>query len=163
MQNDINRGVMRQEKKVEKLERLLEPTVTRMGYELWGIQYRARRFEAKLCVYIDSSDGVSVDDCEIVSRQVSGVLDIEAPFGHAYTLEVSSPGIDRILFKRCQYEKNIGEVVDVRMHYPVEGSKRLRGVLTGIEDGELIITVDDFEYLVPIDQVKIARVIPNLS
>ena len=84
-----------EEEKVEKLERLLEPTVTRMGYELWGIQYRSRRFEAKLCVYIDSSDGVSVDDCENVSRQVSGVLDIEAPFGHAYTLEVSSPGIFR--------------------------------------------------------------------
>ena len=154
---------MRQERKVEKLEKLLEPTVRRMGYELWGIQYRSRGFGNKVCIYIDSSTGISVNDCENVSRQVSGLLEVDQPFGHAYTLEVSSPGVDRVLFKLPQYIENIGENLDIRMHYPIDGSKRVKGCLLGIADGELILSVDDFEYLIPIDQVRIARVVPNLG
>ena len=91
-----------------------------------------------LRVYIDSENGVGVDDCAKVSRQVSGVLDVEDPISGEYTLEVSSPGMDRPLFKLSQYQDYIGHVVQLRLRMPFDGRRKFKGVLNGIEDEDIV-------------------------
>ena len=87
--------------KESQLLTMLEPTVGMLGYELWGLELLSPNRRPTLRLYIDKGDGVTVDDCASVSRHISGVLDVEDPFVGEYTLEVSSPGIDRLLFKNC--------------------------------------------------------------
>lgn len=150
-------------RKESEIEALLEPVVALEGCEIWGVEYRAQGKHSKLALYIDSEDGVSVDDCERVSRRVSDLLDVEEVLTGAYTLEVSSPGMDRILFKPEQYERCAGEEIEVRLNYPVDGTKRIRGVLTGLEDGEAVVRVGEDEYLLPLENVQRARVVPRFD
>ena len=130
----------------QKVEALLRMTVEGMGCEIWGVEFLSQGRHSKLRLYIDKADGVSIDDCEKVSRQVSDVLDVENMFTKGYTLEVSSPGMDRILFNAEQYESHVGETVDVRLNFPLEGKKRVVGLLAGIENAEAIVQADGEEY-----------------
>ena len=93
----------------------MAPVVAMEGCEVWGVEYRAQGKHSKLAIYIDNDEGISVDHCERVSRRVSDVLDVEEVLSSAYTLEVSSPGMDRILFKPAQYESCAGEEIEVRL------------------------------------------------
>ncbi len=150
-------------RKEADIEALLAPVVALEGCEIWGVEYTARGRHSKLMIYIDSDEGVSVEHCERVSRRVSDVLDVEEVLNGAYTLEVSSPGMDRILFKPEQYERCTGSEIDVRLNYPVDGSKRIKGVLAGLEDGEAVVRVGEDEYLLPLENVARARVVPRFD
>ena len=150
-------------RRARDIEQLIEPTVGAMGYELWGIDSNGNGAHEKLCVYIDSDSGIAVDDCEAVSRQLSGLLDVDDSFRDSYTLEVSSPGLDRILFRDEHFLMSIGELLDVRLEVPLDGHRRVEGLLVGVEDGELVVTVDDDEYLIPLEQVRRARVVPQFD
>ncbi|MGD8416012.1 MAG: ribosome maturation factor RimP [Pseudomonadales bacterium] len=150
-------------RKETDIEALLAPVVALEGCDIWGVEYRAQGKHSKLAVYIDTPDGVSVDDCERVSRRVSDVLDVEDVVNGAYTLEVSSPGMDRILFKPEQYERCAGEEIEVRLNYPVDGTKRIKGVLAGLENGEVVVRVGEDEYLLPLENVQRARVVPRFD
>jgi len=150
-------------RRVRDIEQLIEPTVDAMGYELWGIDSNGNGVHEKLCVYIDSSSGIAIDDCEAVSQQLSGLLDVDDSFGASYTLEVSSPGLDRILFKDEHFRMNIGQMLDIRMEVALDGRRRVEGRLVGVEDNELIVTVDDDEYLIPFERVRRARVVPQFD
>jgi ribosome maturation factor RimP len=150
-------------RKEAELEALLSPVVALEDCEIWGVEYFSRGKHSKLALYIDREEGVGVEDCERVSRRVSDVLEVEETLSGAYTLEVSSPGMDRILFKPEQYERCAGEKVEVRLNYPVEGSKRIVGVLVGLEDGEAVVRVDEDEYLLPLENVQRARVVPQFD
>ena len=150
-------------RKEAELEALLSPVVALEDCEIWGVEYFSRGKHSKLALYIDREEGISVEDCERVSRRVSDVLDVEEALSGAYTLEVSSPGMDRILFKPEQFERCTGEKVEVRLNYPVEGSKRIVGVLVGLEDGEAVVRVDEDEYLLPLENVQRARVVPQFD
>ena len=145
------------------IEALLAPVVALEGCEIWGVEYRAQGRHSKLAIYIDSEQGIGVDDCERVSRRVSDVLEVEEVFSGAYTLEVSSPGMDRILFKPEQYGRCRGEEIEVRLNYPVDGSKRIKGVLMGLEDGEVVVRVGEDDYLLPLENVQRARVVPRFD
>ena len=150
-------------RKETEIEALLAPVVAMEECEIWGVEYRAQGKHSKLLLYIDSEQGVSVDDCERVSRRVSDVLDVEEIVSGGYTLEVSSPGMDRILFKPEQYQRCRGERVEVRLNYPIDGTKRVVGVLVGMEDGEAVVRVDEDEYLLPLENVQRARVVPQFD
>jgi ribosome maturation factor RimP len=150
-------------RKETDIEALLAPVVALEGCDIWGVEYRAQGKHSKLAVYIDTPDGVSVDDCERVSRRVSDVLDVEDVVNGAYTLEVSSPCMDRILFKPEQYERCAGEEIEVRLNYPVDGTKRIKGVLAGLENGEVVVRVGEDEYLLPLENVQRARVVPRFD
>ncbi len=89
--------------KEQQIQQMLEPTVEALGFDLWGVEYLSQGRHSVLRVYIEHEKGISVDDCAAVSEQVSGVLDVEDPITGEYTLEVSSPGMDRLLFKLEQY------------------------------------------------------------
>lgn len=149
--------------KEKQIEALLAPTVEANGCAIWGVEWLSSGRHSKLCLYIDRADGVSVDDCERISRDVGDLLDVEDVLPQRYTLEVSSPGMDRILFRPDQYAGNVGQRVDVRLNYPFEGRKRIVGVLAGVEDGEAVVRVDDNEYLLPLENVQRARVVPEFD
>lgn len=153
----------------EQIEALLAPAVAAQGCELWGLEYMSQGRRSRLRVYIDKADGVTVEDCEKVSREVSDLLDVEDLIPAAYTLEVSSPGMDRILFKPEQYQANLGAVVDVRLNYPFEGRKHIVGVLAAVEEDEAVVRplADDpdagEEFVLPMENIQRARLVPQFD
>ena len=145
------------------LTQLLRPTVEDMGYVLWGIELISPGRRPTVRVYIDADAGISVDDCAQVSHQVSGVLDVEDPIKGEYTLEVSSPGVDRLLFEPAQYEPYVGEMVDIRLRLPVEGRRRFRGTLIGTDGELLVVSIDEEAFSLPMRSVDRARALPRLE
>jgi ribosome maturation factor RimP len=158
-----NRIDSRMTKKEREIETLLTPTVTAMGLRVWGVEYLGQGKRSTLRVYIDSDDGVTVEDCERVSKQVSDLLDVEGTLVSSYTLEVSSPGLDRLLFKPEQYAESIGETVDVRLNYPFEGRRRVVGALTGLANDEVSVQAEDSKFQIPLSNVQRARIVPRFE
>lgn len=147
-----------------QLTELLRPVVESLECELWGLEYIAQGRSATLRIYIDRPEvGVLLEDCERVSRQVSAVLDVEDPIQSNYTLEVSSPGMDRPLYTLEQYAQFAGEEITVRLRHPYEGRRKFRGRLQGVEGQDVILAAEDEEYLFPIESIDKANVIPNFS
>lgn len=147
-------------RKEMQVEELLAPTVEALGSRIWGVEFLSQGKYSKLRLYIDRDEGVSVDDCAEVSRHVSDILDVEELINGAYTLEVSSPGMDRILFKEEQFTDSVGEQVDVRLNFPFEGRKKFVGVLAGVQDHMAVVQIDEDEYLLPLENIQRARVVP---
>lgn len=147
--------------KTEQLQAMIAPAVTALGYELWGIEFHSHSHTPVLRVFIDSENGINVDDCAAVSRQISSVLDVEDPISSEYTLEVSSPGMDRPLFTLDQFQRYQGETIKVKLRAPFEGRRNFRGLLTGVEADEVVVVVDAHEYLLPIELIDKANVIPQ--
>ena len=149
--------------KSQQLQVLLEPSVSSLGYRLWGVEYVAQGRSALLRVYIDHNDGITVDDCAKVSHQVSGVLDVEDPIASEYRLEVSSPGMDRPLFALDQFAQAVGETVKVKLRMNYEGRRNFKGRLTGVEGDDVVVLVDDHEYLFPLVDIEKANVVPSFE
>lgn len=147
--------------KASQLQSMLEPTVVALGYELWGLELVSQGRNTVLRIYIDKPDGINVDDCAQVSRHVSGVLDVEDPIAEHYTLEVSSPGMDRPLFTLEQFQRYVGEKVAVRLRVPFEGRRKFSGRLVAVEGDELVVQVDEDEYLLPVELVDKANIVPT--
>ena len=148
--------------KDQQITDLLGATIEALGFELWGVEYLSQGRHSLLRIYIDAEQGITVEDCALVSQQVGSVLDVEDPITGEYTLEVSSPGMDRLLFRLDQYPGFVGEVVDLRLRTPFEGRRRFKGVLTGIEGEDVVIRVDDHEYLLPHSAIEKARIQPRI-
>jgi len=149
--------------KLEQLQALLSPVVEALGYECWGIEFFSQGRHSLLRVFIDHANGILLEDCEKVSRQLSGVLDVEDPISAEYTLEVSSPGMDRPLFTLEQFSRYAGEQVKVKLRSPFEGRRNFQGLLRGIEDQDVVVLVDDHEYLLPIDMIDKANITPRFE
>lgn len=148
--------------KEQQIEQLLKPTVEAMGFDLWGVEYVSQGRHSVLRVYIDAEQGINVDDCAAVSHQAGSVLDVEEPISGEYTLEVSSPGMDRLLFKLEQYPQYANEVIELRLRSPFEGRRKFKGILKGIEGEDIVVQVDDHEYLLPHSAVDKARIEPRI-
>ncbi|TBW48416.1 ribosome maturation factor RimP [Marinobacter halodurans] len=147
--------------KVKQLEDILVPVIEGLGYDCWGIEFRSQGHKSMLRVFIDDAEnGISVEDCETVSRQVSGVLDVEDPIQTEYTLEVSSPGMDRPLFRLEQYAAWAGHKVKIRLRMAFEGRRKFEGLLKGVEGSDVVVVVDDHEYLLPVDGIEKANIVP---
>jgi len=137
---------------------LLRPAVEALGLQLWGIEHLVRGHSSLLRIYIDGPEGITIDDCEKVSRQVSGILDVEDPLPGEYTLEVSSPGFDRPIFAFEQFSGFIGEVVSLRLRTPIEGRRKFKGVLGKAENEIITMTVDGALQEIPWQQVDKANI-----
>lgn len=148
--------------KAQQIADMLQQTVEALGFDLWGVEYLSQGRHSVLRVYIDRPEGIGVEDCAAVSEQVSSVLDVEDPISGEYTLEVSSPGVDRLLFKPEQYVGYVGEWIDLRLRSAFDGRRKFKGVLKGLEGEDVVIQVDDHEYLLPHDTIEKARVLPRL-
>lgn len=145
------------------LRDLLEPAVVALGCELVGIEYHPSGRHSLLRVYIDKPEGVTVDDCSAVSYQVSGLLDVEDPIPGQYTLEVSSPGLDRPLFLARDFERFAGQQVKVRMRFPIEGQRNFLGLLCGLQEQQVVIEEQDGKRVsLPLEQIEQARLVPDI-
>ncbi|MGM0563774.1 MAG: ribosome maturation factor RimP [Pseudomonadota bacterium] len=143
--------------------KLIEPVVNDLGYELVGVDYRSNTSPALLRVYIDREEGVSIDDCARISHQVGAVLDVEDPIQGAYRLEVSSPGLDRPLFRESDFVKYRGHMAKVKLSIPYEGRRNFKGQLNGVEDSMVLLIVDSEEFLLPYEQIERANLVPQFS
>ncbi|MBT5008674.1 MAG: ribosome maturation factor RimP [Gammaproteobacteria bacterium] len=142
------------------LSKLIEPLVEELGCELWGIEKLQQGRQVVLKIYIESADGINVDDCARVSRQVSAILDVEDPIPGEYMLEVSSPGVERRLFKPEHFNVCKGEKVQITLRQAFDGRRKFKGLLCGLEDEEVVIRVDDAQEIVlPMDSIERARVL----
>jgi ribosome maturation factor RimP len=148
--------------KDQQIAGMLQTTVAALGYVLWGVEHVAQGRHSVVRVYIDSPAGITVDDCAVVSEQVSSILDVEDPIAGEYTLEVSSPGMDRLLFDLEQYSGYVGETVELRLRSAFEGRRRFKGMLKGIEGEDVVIQIDDHEFLLPYGAIEKARVQPRV-
>lgn len=118
----------------DKVLSIINPSIQDLGYELLGIEYVSSGKHSILRLYIDSEDGIGVDDCEIVSRQVSAIMDVEDPISGQYNLEVSSPGIERPLFVVAHYMRFLGHDVRLRTYRPIEGRRNFTGAIGSVSE-----------------------------
>lgn len=149
--------------KETELNNLIRPVVESLGFIFWGLEYLAGGKHITLRIFIDSAEGISVDQCAEVSRQVSAVLDVEDPITQEYTLEVSSPGMDRLLFTIEQFQQYANHIIDVRLRLPYDGRRKFKGQLLGLEDQDIVMAIDEHEYLLPIELIEKARVVPQFE
>ena len=124
----------------DKVFTIINPIVIDMGYELLGIEYVASGKHSVLRLYIDSEEGVGVNDCETVSRQVGAIMDVEEPITGQYNLEVSSPGIERPLFVISHYQRFLGHDVCLRTYRPIDGRRNFTGSIGSV--GESSNTIE---------------------
>ena len=127
----------------ERVREIVSPLIESMGLELWGIRYRGGRDHGVLQIFVDSEDGVNADKCGELADLISPALDVADPIGPAYTLEVSSPGMDRILFTRDQALRYVGELVKAELRIPQDGRRRIQGTLNGIGDDGMVVIEED--------------------
>ena len=138
---------------------LFEPEITSMGFELLGIELIKNGHISLLRVYIDKFEGVNIDDCVLVSQQLTGLLDVKDPIKGEYNLEVSSPGIDRPLFTDEQLKKHIGHIVMIKLREKYRGKRKITGVLEAVDNLEIIIKCNENNEEIPselIDKAKLA-------
>jgi len=143
------------------LDNLIKNTVTGLGYQLWGYEYRPHSESALLRIFIENSNGISIDDCATVSRQMGAVLDVENIIPVAYILEVSSPGMDRVLFTPEQYQDYLGETIKIRTRTPIAERRNFKGSLLETNDTVVTIKVDNQEFKIPFDSIDRARLVLN--
>lgn len=150
---------------MDRLTELVASAVEPLGYELLGVDYVAQGHHSLLRIYIDSPDGITLDDCERASRQVSAVLDVDDPIRGQYTLEMSSPGLDRPLFTAEHFTQFIGREVKLRLHTPLEeGRRKFKALITNVEGDVIHLTSSetDEEWRISLDNIEKANLVPEL-
>jgi len=149
--------------KQEILHNLIEPVVVSLGCELWGLEYLTQGRYTTLRIFIDGPNGVSLEDCEKVSRQVSAVMDVEDPIDGEYTLEVSSPGMDRPLYTPAHYARYVGETVNLRLRMAREGRRKFKGTIVKVEGGDVLLAVEGKEIVIPVDAIDKSNIVPRFD
>ena len=144
----------------QKLTELVSAPVEALGYELVGIEF-VRSRTSILRIYIDSEDGINVDDCADVSHQVSAVMDVEDPITVPYNLEVSSPGLDRPLFTAEHYERYAGDEVTLVLRMAVQNRRKWQGIIKAV-DGEMItVNVEGSDEVFALSNIQKANLVPH--
>ncbi len=146
-----------------RLYDLLETSIDNFGYELVHLELTGRDKSRVLRLYIDAPGGIALDDCVFVSQQVSRLLDVEDPIDGNYSLEVSSPGIERPLAKREHFEQVIGERIEVAMLMKCAGRKRILGQLRDVLDRSVMVEVDGAVIAIEMNNIRRARLKPDLE
>ncbi len=175
--------------KKKLLEELIAPVIEGLGYECWGIDYVSQGKHSVLRIYIESTSkagnksdaedlgevdegiteeqakesGIELKDCELVSRQISGVLDVEDPINGEYTLEVSSPGMDRPLYNLDHFKRFQSHHVALKLRMAYEGRRKYSGLLKGLEGNDVVLQVGEEEFLFPIEAIEKANVVPQFD
>jgi ribosome maturation factor RimP len=144
----------------KRFQDMLGPSVQALGCELLGVQVARGRKHTVLRLYIDRPEGITLEDCERVSHQVSGILDVEDPIDGEYSLEVSSPGADRPLFDAEHFARFAGHLARIRMGVPVDGRRSVTGVLEGMDGEDVVVREGDAVWRLPLEQIAQARLVP---
>jgi len=141
------------------IERVIEPSLNELGYELWGCELLLQGKHSLLRVYIDKLGGIDITDCERASRQISAVLDVEDPIKTHYSLEVSSPGIPRPLFYKEQYQHYLGQQVAIKVNKKIDGNRKVSGIIQAVSDNAVRIGGDAGELELPFSEIVKAHLI----
>ncbi|MDH3788120.1 MAG: ribosome maturation factor RimP [Xanthomonadales bacterium] len=144
-----------------KLTNLLQPLVEDLGYEFVGLEHGSNPKNPVLVVYIDKPEGIAVQDCEKVSREVAALLDVEDPIPGHYSLEISSPGLKRPLFTLAHFEQFVGEIAKISLYAPQEGRRKFNGEILGVVDEQVKLEQDGTEVLLELGNIAKARLVPD--
>lgn len=145
------------------IKAMILPTVEGLGYELWGCVHLIQGKRNVLRIYIDSDKGITLGDCERVSRQIGAVLDVENPLLTRYSLEVSSPGLDRALFTMDQFQRFVGHSVKVCTHVAIANQRRFKGLLKSTnEKGIVLGNPSGEDLMLTWDNIMRANVLPEM-
>ena len=147
----------------ERLTDMFAPSIEDLGYELVGIEYIRAGKHSTLRVYIDQDAGILVEDCAAVSRQIGALMDVEDPITNEYTLEVSSPGLERPLFKAAHYESFIGSEVKVQLRMPIQNRRRWKGVIVSAQGEIICLNVDGTEERFALSNIQKANIVPKFD
>ena len=145
----------------DHLVELLRPVIEGLGYEWVGAEFDGH--QRVLRIYIDSPEGIGLEDCSKVSYQVSGVLDVEDPISGRYQLEISSPGMDRPLFELSQFERFVGELVRLQLSRALDGRRRFKARIKAVEGTDIIIEDEGETITIPFSLVDKARLVPEFD
>ena len=149
--------------KATEISELLAPTVAALGLELLGVEFAPTGNSAMLRLFIDAPGRpVDIEDCERVSREVSAQLDVEDPIASQYTLEVSSPGIDRPLFTPAQFGRFVGEEAKLTLRVPVDGRRRFQARILGVEGDDVLLAHTAGDMRVAHANIEKAKLVPDL-
>jgi ribosome maturation factor RimP len=140
---------------------LIEPVVSSMGYELLGIEHIKQGRYSLVRLYIDKDVGIELADCQKVSHQVTGILDVEDPIQGTYNLEVSSPGLDRLLFTLAQFNRYKGKTVKLNLGMKIDGRRKYQGKIADIGNDHVVIESDGQAINVPAEAIQLARIVPE--
>lgn len=147
----------------ERITKMIEPVVTGMGYNLFCVQQTAgdgAGMTIQVMAENPKTKVLGVEDCRALSRAIGTMMDVEDPINGAYRLEISSPGIDRLLMKPEHYEEYKGFEIKAEIDPPIEGQKRFRGRITGIENGDtVLLKTDNGEAALPFDRIEKAKLV----
>lgn len=143
-----------------QIEEYIRPVLEDMGYELWGCQYLTQGRRTLLRIYIDSPEGIGIQDCEQASLRISSILDVEDPIAGDYSLEISSPGIPRPLFYAEQYQRYLGCEVEIKLTRAFEGRKKYTGCIAMADTDNLVLTVEEEKLTFPFSSIAKANLIP---
>jgi len=146
----------------EELTALIEPAIERLGYELSDLELKVGGQEGMMRIFIDKPEGIDLEDCENVSRQIGAILDVEDPLPVNYALEVSSPGLDRKLTKPAHFQRFMGEDVRIKLRFPLQGRRNFRGALRSADDENIEVEVDGESHSLPLATIESARLVPTL-
>lgn len=145
----------------DTIKQLIEPSVNDLGFEVWGVEFIASGKYSILRIYIDSENGISADNCESVSHQVSSILDVEDPITSAYTLEVSSPGVERPLFELEHFHRFLGFDVRLRLFRAVENSRKFSGTIKEVKGETIILATNINEVEIDISLIDKANLVAD--
>ena len=148
----------------ERVEALVAPCITELGYRIWDVEYVKEGAEWYLRVTLDSDDGIDIDDCEKVSRAINPIIDEADPIEDFYYLEVSSPGLERVLRKSEHFEASIGSEVEIRLFAPDENKKKSYvGILSAYDEETLTIEVDQASQKIPMSKIPKVQTVFDFS
>lgn len=142
----------------KKVEELVKPILEKYGFDLVDIEFKKEGKRHFLRVYIDKPGGITIDDCQLVSEELSNKLDIVDPIPFSYYLEVSSPGVDRPLVSDKDFIRNKGRIVDVFLKQPVNNNTKITGELVEKRENVLIIVVGGKEISIPFENIKKVKI-----
>jgi len=138
---------------------MVTPVLEALDLKLWGVEYIGQGRHTLLRVYIDKDAGIDIEDCAEASRQISALLDVEDPISSEYTLEVSSPGIERLLFTLDQYRQYVGSEIKLRLQQNFEGRRNFGGILTSVADDEIELVFGEEKYNFPFELIEKASLV----
>lgn len=144
---------------VTLITELIDTTIQALGLDLWGVELLQQGKYSLLRIYIEREEGVTIEDCEKVSRQVSALMDVEDPIAGEYTLEVSSPGMDRPLFSIEHYSQYVGSEVDLKLRRPLDGRRKFKGQIIKVSGDIVGLSVEGSEYDLEFSDIEKASIV----
>ena len=148
---------MKNDALVTQIYEMVKPISDELNYEIYHVEYVKENGEYYLRIYIEKEGGITLSDCEALSRRVSDLMDEKDPIPEAYFLEVSSPGLNRTLFTEAHYKRFVGREVMVKLTKAIEGKKSIKGILKEVNEENIIVEADTL-ISIPKEKVKSANI-----